>query len=144
MVGEGGVNAIWGQLGGAEPPGEALPMYAVGPHAQRCLGLGREKGLFFSPRRQLHFRDRAYRPPMDLLGSLNLAFWTLEKGRSILCITIFFFFNVLPALRGTWDLSSLTRKPCLVPPALEGWSPTHWTTREVFYVHIGRSPIFSK
>ena len=91
MVGEGGVNAIWGQLGGAEPPGEALPMYAVGPHAQRCLGLGREKGLFFSPRRQLHFRDRAYRPPMDLLGSLNLAFWTLEKGRSILCITIFFF-----------------------------------------------------
>lgn len=46
MVSEGGVNAIWGQLGGAEPPGEALPTHAVGPHAQRCLGLGEGEGAF--------------------------------------------------------------------------------------------------
>ena len=44
---------------------------------------------------------------MDPLGSLHLAFWALEKGMRILCITFFFFFfDVLAALRGMWDLSS--------------------------------------
>ena len=47
---------------------------------------------------------------MDPLGSLHLALWALEKGMSILCIT--FFFDVLAALRGMWDLSSLSRNPC--------------------------------
>ena len=46
MVGDGGVNAIWGQLGGAEPLREALPTCGVGPRAQRCLGLGKGEGAF--------------------------------------------------------------------------------------------------
>ena len=46
VVGDGGVNAIWGQLGGAEPLREALPTRGVGPRAQRCLGLGEGEGAF--------------------------------------------------------------------------------------------------
>ena len=57
---------------------------------------------------------------MDPLGSLHLALWALEKGMSILCITFFFFFDVLAALRGMWDLSSLSRNPC---------NPLHWKGR---------------
>ena len=38
--------------------------------------------------------------------------------------------------RGMWDLSSPTRDRTCAPPAVEVWSPNHWTTREVPQMEI--------
>ena len=38
-----------------------------------------------------------------------------------------FFFFIVPI--NLWDLSYLTRGQ-IKPPAVEAWSPNHWTTRE--------------
>ena len=40
----------------------------------------------------------------------------------------FFFF--LAMLHGMWDLSSPTRDQTLALPAVQAWSPNHWTARE--------------
>ena len=50
---------------------------------------------------------------------------------------LFFFlflnFNFLAALCHMGDLGFLSRME-LMPPAMEGWSPNHWTTREGPYI----------
>ena len=59
----------------------------------------------------------------------ELFFLNVTK-RILILFLLFFLLFCLAVLCGMWELSSLTRVR-LVPPALETWSPNHWTTREV-------------
>ena len=57
---------------------------------------------------------------------------------------LFFFF--LAVLLVLWALSSLTRDQTW-SPALEAWSPNHWTAREflkyIYYFYLSITPCFS-
>ena len=57
---------------------------------------------------------------------------------------LFFFF--LAVLLVLWALSSLTRDQTW-SPALEAWSPNHWTAREslkyIYYFYLSTTPCFS-
>ena len=67
----------------------------------------------------------------NLVGGQGGELFFLNVTKRILIhFLLFFLLFCLAVLCDMWELSSLTRVR-LVPPALETWSPNHWTTREV-------------
>ena len=73
----------------------------------------------------LHISIEIWRCWMTFPSGNKLLDWNIWPP-----IYFILFFNFLTALRGTWDLSSLTSNQTCAP-CIGRWSLNQWTTREV-------------